>query len=96
MVKRLGGAGTSIGMDNIKQRRLSGPSTAIPTCMLGNVFPSTCPRSIMLYAIHKANHPELRITAGKNSPGGGLAPDRNVGNAAAVCFYRLQCRLFSL
>ena len=66
MVKRLGGAGTTIGMDNIKQRRRSLTLNSHSNLHVGECVPFYfCPRSIMLYAIHKANLPGLSYRRGQ-------------------------------
>jgi hypothetical protein len=59
-------AGTNIGMNGIKQRRLTLPLTSRPGLMVGACVPFYfCPRSVMLYLIHKGNHPELTYTGGQ-------------------------------
>ena len=62
-------AGTSIGMNNIKQRRLNKLTlTSHPDLYVGDCVPFYfCPRSIMLYLIYKANHPELTYRGGQGS-----------------------------
>ena len=66
MVRRRAAAGTNIGMDNIKQRRRSLPLNSHPRLHVGECVPFYfCPRSIMLYAIHRANHPELSYRGGQ-------------------------------
>lgn len=59
--------GTSIGMGSIKHRRLSELTLAShPDLHVGDCVPFYfCPRSIMLYVIHQANHPELNYTGGQ-------------------------------
>ena len=59
--------GTSIGMGGIKHRRLSELTLAShPDLHVGDCVPFYfCPRSIMLYVIHQANHPELNYTGGQ-------------------------------
>lgn len=54
-------AGSMIGMDHIKQRRLQELTlTSHPGLYVGQCVPFYfCPRSIMLYIIHQANHPDL-------------------------------------
>lgn len=53
--------GTTIGMNIIKQRRLNELTlTSHPGLHVGDCVPFYfCPRSIMLYLIYQANHPEL-------------------------------------
>lgn len=61
-----GGPPSSIGMGNIKQRRLALPVKCHPGDMVGGYVPFYfCPRSIMLYLIHCANHPELAYRGGQ-------------------------------
>lgn len=54
-------SGTTIGMNAIKQRRLNELTlTSYPDLYVGDCVPFYfCPRSIMLYLIYQANHPEL-------------------------------------
>lgn len=62
-----GGPIASVGMSNIKQRRLSLPVTCHPGLMVGDCVPFYfCPRSIMLYVIHCANHPDLTYRGGQD------------------------------
>ena len=59
--------GTTIGMTNIKRRRLTELRLAShPTLHVGDCVPFYfCPRSIMLYLIHQGNHPELAYRGGQ-------------------------------
>jgi ssDNA thymidine ADP-ribosyltransferase, DarT len=58
--------GTNIGMNGIKQRRLTLALTSRPGLMVGACVPFYfCPRSVMLFLIHRANHPELTYTGGQ-------------------------------
>jgi ssDNA thymidine ADP-ribosyltransferase, DarT len=58
--------GTVIGMDSIKQRRLTLPLSSRAGLNVGDCVPFYfCPRSIMLYLIHQANHPELTYRGGQ-------------------------------
>lgn len=60
------GIGTTIGMSNIKQRRLALPVSIHPGTYVGEFVPFYfCPRSIMLYVIHCANHSELAYRGGQ-------------------------------
>jgi hypothetical protein len=61
-----GGPSTAIGMSSIKQRRLSLPVKVHPGLHVGDCVPFYfCPRSIMLYVIHCANHSELTYRGGQ-------------------------------
>lgn len=59
--------GTIIGMNRIKQRRLSELTLAsYPDLNVGDFVPFYfCPRSIMLYLIYRANDPELNYHGGQ-------------------------------
>ncbi len=53
---RRDGAGTSIGMSHIKQRRLELALRSHPDLRVGECVPFYfCPRSVMLYVIHRRN-----------------------------------------
>jgi len=59
--------GTGIGMSNIKQRRLTSKLRSRPGLHVGDCVPFYfCPRSVMLYLIHQANHPGLTYHGGQN------------------------------
>lgn len=60
-------AGTSIGMNSIKQRRLNELHLrSHPDLHVGDCVPFYfCPRSVMLYLIHQGNHPELAYRGGQ-------------------------------
>ncbi|WP_295392238.1 DUF4433 domain-containing protein [uncultured Thiodictyon sp.] len=60
-------AGTTIGMSNIKQRRLTTLTlSSQPGVHVGDCVPFYfCPRSVMLYLIYQANHPELGYRGGQ-------------------------------
>lgn len=48
--------GTTIGMNNIKQRRLTSCLNSYPDLRVGDCVPFYfCPRSVMLYLIHRQN-----------------------------------------
>ena len=66
MVQR-SGAGTTIGMNTIKKRRLEVLTLAShPQLHVGDCVPFYfCPRSVMLYVIHMANHHELDYRGGQ-------------------------------
>lgn len=61
-------SGTTIGMNNIKQRRLErNQLTSHPGLKVGDCVPFYfCPRSIMLYLISQANHPDLCYRGGQS------------------------------
>ena len=64
MAQRQGGA--EIGMGSIKQRRLTLPVDCHAGTFVGEYVPFyLCPRSIMLYVISCANHPELEYKDGQ-------------------------------
>src|SRR5262249_56480745 len=55
-----GGPQSGIGMSTIKQRRLALPVTCHASDHVGDYVPFYfCPRLIMLFVIHFANHPDL-------------------------------------
>lgn len=67
-MQRRVGVGTTIGMGKIKQRRLTLPVSCHPDSSVGDYVPFYfCPRSVMLYIIHMANHPELTYRGGQGS-----------------------------
>jgi hypothetical protein len=63
-----GGPAISIGMSTIKQRRLQLPVKCHAGDQVGEYVPFYfCPRSIMLFLIHCANHPELTYRGGQET-----------------------------
>lgn len=64
---RQGLANTNIGMTEIKKRRLQEINVAChPGTTVGQYVPfSFCPRSIMLFIIHRGNHPDLPYRGGQ-------------------------------
>ncbi len=65
MIER-GGSDASIGMSTIKERRLRLPVKCHTGDYVGGCVPFYfCPRSIMLYLIHMANHAELTYRGGQ-------------------------------
>lgn len=64
MIQRRGG--TVIGMGSIKRRRLGLPVSCHQGTNVGEYVPFYfCSRSIMLFVIHCANHPELEYRGGQ-------------------------------
>lgn len=58
--------GTTIGIQEIKERRLHSELMSRPGLRVGDCAPFYfCPRSIMLYVIHMANHPALEYRGGQ-------------------------------
>ena len=65
-IRRADAAGTVIGMNSIKNRRLTLPVSCHPGTHVGDYVPFYfCSRSIMLYVIYAANHPELEYRGGQ-------------------------------
>jgi hypothetical protein len=65
-VSARGGAGTTIGMGRIKERRLTLPIACRPGLHVGECVPFYwCPRSVMLFLIHRDNHPDLTYHGGQ-------------------------------
>ena len=61
-----GGPAAAIGMPTIKQRRLRLPVHCDPRAHVGDYVPFYfCPRSVMLYVIHRGNHPDLTYGGGQ-------------------------------
>ena len=59
-------AGTTIGMSHIKARRLAGALASRPGLRVGQCVPFYfCPRSVMLFLIYRANHPDLTYHGGQ-------------------------------
>ena len=58
--------GTTIGMNDIKRRRLELNLGSYPDLRVGACVPFYfCPRSVMLYVISQANHPQLSYRGGQ-------------------------------
>lgn len=68
-VKRLGLGGTIIGMNSIKQRRLTELTLGTyPDLYVGECVPFYfCPRSVMLYMVHKSNSPDITYQGGQDN-----------------------------
>lgn len=61
-----GGPATAVGMTAIKEARLTREVTCHPGDYVGDYVPFFfCPRSMMLYILHKGNHPELSYDGGQ-------------------------------
>ena len=61
-----GGPPVMIGMSEIKKRRLTLPVPCHPGTCVGDYVPfNFCPRSVMLYVIHKGNNPGLAYKDGQ-------------------------------
>ena len=59
--------GTTIGMNDIKERRRQSRLTSHRDLRVGECVPFYfCPRSVMLYVIRQANHPKLAYRGGQN------------------------------
>lgn len=62
----LSGHGTVIGMQDLKAHRLTRPVEGHPGLTVGGCVPFyLCSRSVMLYVIHRANHPSLAYRGGQ-------------------------------
>ena len=90
--------GTVIGMAKIKERRLILPLRSHTDLRVGDCAPFYfCPRSIMLFVIHKANHPELSYRGGQDNIvhlEADLKKNRYLGQIAkpALGLYIIKCR----
>lgn len=66
-MQSVGGPNAAVGMSAIKSRRLT--SLAVNCCpgtYVGDFVPFYfCPRSVMLYLLHKGNHPGLNYAGGQ-------------------------------
>jgi len=58
--------GTVVGMNTIKQRRLTSAIEAHTGLMVGSCVPFYyCPRSVMLYLLHMGNHTDITYRGGQ-------------------------------
>lgn len=58
--------GTTVGMMSIKDRRLGTSLSSHPGLAVGSCVPFYfCPRSIMLFLLHRGNHPEVTYRGGQ-------------------------------
>ena len=61
-----GGPETAVGMNTIKEARLTRPVDCHSNTCVGDYVPFFfCPRSVMLYILHMKNHPELTYHGGQ-------------------------------
>ena len=69
VIARRGSPGTTIGMNSIKQRRLEELTLAShPDLYVGDCVPFYfCPRSVMLYVLHRRTHSGLAYRGGQGS-----------------------------
>ncbi len=66
--RKRGVGGTTIGIADIKERRLSNELSSHSGLHVGDCVPFYfCPRSVMLYVLHRANNPELGYTGGQDA-----------------------------
>jgi hypothetical protein len=65
-VRRRGLGGTTVGMQKLKDDRLTLPVPCHPGTMVGDYVPFYfCSRSVMLYLLHKGNHENLDYRGGQ-------------------------------
>ena len=65
-MRRRASLGTAIGLSDIKQRRLTTRLDSQSGLCVGDCVPFYfCPRSVMLFVIHRANHPKLGYRGGQ-------------------------------
>lgn len=56
----------NIGIPTVKQNRMKRPVKCYSDTMVGQYVPfHFCPRSIMLFLLHKGNHPGVTYTGGQ-------------------------------
>ncbi|MBI2172445.1 MAG: DUF4433 domain-containing protein [Chloroflexi bacterium] len=67
IIANRGGPNETIGMSVIKKRRLTLPVGPNSDTFVGDYVPFYfCPRSVMLYLIHRGNHPDLSFRDGQS------------------------------
>jgi hypothetical protein len=65
-VRARASGGTTVGMMSIKDRRLGTSLSSHPGLAVGGCVPFYfCPRSIMLFLLHRGNHPEVTYRGGQ-------------------------------
>jgi len=65
-MRQWGGVEQDVGMSHIKERRLQRPVSCNPATYVGQYVPFYfCPRSVMLYILHKGNHPQVSYKGGQ-------------------------------
>lgn len=58
--------GVVVGMQHVKDRRLEKPVKCFQGLHVGDCVPFYfCPRSVMLYILHKGNHPDMSYNGGE-------------------------------
>lgn len=66
-VRKRQSPGTAVGMQQIKDRRLNSQLTSHPELSVGSCVPFYfCPRSVMLYLLHKGNHDGVTYNGGQD------------------------------
>ena len=66
IARQHGSAGTTTGMNDIKDRRLRLPLNSHRGLRVGDCVPFYfCPRSVMLYLLHRGNHENLSYRGGQ-------------------------------
>ena len=65
-VRRRSANGTVIGMQHVKDRRVGKPVECFDGLNVGDCVPFYfCPRSVMLYILHRGNHPDVTYSGGE-------------------------------
>lgn len=66
--RQRGSPGTTVGMQSIKDRRLTSMLTSHPDLAVGSCVPFYfCPRSVMLYLLHMGNHEGVTYRDGQQN-----------------------------